>query len=346
MSERKTESITAELINTDSRFSGYYIVVDFKEKEISEIAKTDDSKFTYPVIISDLFRGDIAIYYKDKLLILIERKTWADLSSSFRDGRIHNIRKMIDARTKTGCRLFYFIEGKKPRPNSRINTKALQSHLDHCIFRDDIHVVYTDSITGTINRVNTLTRNYSTLVIKEKTGSSETKESKNPDEELDKNIDHVDHIELLQKKEKKPETEIIQNIYTAVPGISEKTFGLMKTNRIHLKRLFRGKISAEYLAGLQYESGVSVGLIRAKKIVDPFVNPGKKHIKVYQKILVQIPGIGKSTAEVILKNFEFSKLVKIKDSGLISAVKTSNRTIGNSKAQSLLTYLNFKFDKE
>jgi len=338
MSERKTESITAELINTDSRFSGYYIVIDFKEKEISEIAKTDESKFAYPVIISDLFRGDIAIYYKDKLLILIERKTWADLSSSFRDGRIHNIQKMIDARTKTGCRLFYFIEGKKPRPNSRINTKALQSHLDHCIFRDDIHVIYTNSIAETIKRVNTLTRNHSTLVIKEKSGGSEPVPQ--PDE-------NVDHIELLQKKEKKPESEIIQNIYTAVPGISEKTFGLMKSNKINLKKLFRGKISAEYLAGLQYESGVSVGLTRAKKIVDPFVNSGKKHAKVYQKILVQIPGIGKSTAEVILKNFEFSKLVKTKDSGLISSIKTtSSRTIGNVKALSLIKYLTFRFSEE
>lgn len=364
--DAKTEKITAELIESDSRFVGYYIVVDFKEKDISRIARLElglkpkDRNFSYPVIVSDLFRGDVAVYHKGRLLFLIERKTWADLASSFRDGRINNMQKMLEARNQTGCKIFYMIEGRKPKPNGRINVRAMQSHLDHCVFRDDVHVIYTDSIAGTVSRIDSMVRNYSTIKFDKHVGASfstgagdgagtgatmqesepgakKEEDSSNPDAKK------VDHLELLQKKEKKSDSEILRSLYTAIPGISEKTYDMFVKNRISFKRLVQGKVSIDRIAGLKYESGTSVGETRAKKIAGPFVKPGVKHAKIYLKVLGEIPGIGKKTAEVILEAIQFQDLVRIKDPDEISKIKTGSRTIGDSKAKNLIKYIRLSF---
>lgn len=335
--EKKTEKITSEMLESDSRFSSYYIVIDFKEQEISRLARHDsgapvkDRNFSYPAIVSDLFRGDIAVYHKERLLFLIERKTWADLASSFRDGRIHNMRKMLEARNITNCKLFYLIEGRKPKPNVRINVKAMQSHLDHCIFRDNVHVVYTDSISGTIARVNAMVKNYSTLKIEPLT----TDIPATPAPE-------ASHLEVLQKKEKKSDSELLRSLYTAIPGVSEKTCDMFIKNQISFKRLVQGKVSIDEIAELKYESGTSVGPARAKKIAGPFVNPSVKHAKTYLKVLSEIPGIGKKTAEVILESIPFQDLVRIKDPAEISKIKCGSRTIGDSRAKNLIQYIRLK----
>ena len=139
------------------------IIIDDREKKIIEII--DNYKIDYKIERINI--GDIAICYYNKIIAIIERKTWNDLSSSIIDGRKENVNKLLLLRNKIDCKIFYFIEGNiDPKPNSRFNRiayKNLRSHLDHLIFRDDIHIIHTKNTDCLINRIIELMNNYLTI---------------------------------------------------------------------------------------------------------------------------------------------------------------------------------------
>ncbi len=54
------------------------------------------------------------------ILAVFERKTWKDFAASILDGRIANLDKMLEVRARTGCKLFYLLEGPAfPSPRTR-----------------------------------------------------------------------------------------------------------------------------------------------------------------------------------------------------------------------------------
>ena len=66
--------------------------------------------------------GDFQFWDDDRLLMVIERKTYADLAASIKDGRYAEQKFRLDElRCETGCSVVFFIEGKKPRKNSVVS---------------------------------------------------------------------------------------------------------------------------------------------------------------------------------------------------------------------------------
>ena len=141
------------------------IIIDDRERKIIELINNYKDKIKYKIERINI--GDIALCYNDKIICIIERKTWNDLSSSIRDGRKDNVNKLLFLRNKIGCKIFYFIEGNiDPKPNSRFNRiayKNLRSHLDHLIFRDDIHIIHIKSTELLIERIIEMMNNYITI---------------------------------------------------------------------------------------------------------------------------------------------------------------------------------------
>ena len=77
--------------------------------------------------------GDFQFWEDDRLLMVIERKTYADLAASIKDGRYAEQKFRLDElRTNSGCSVVFFIEGKKPRKNSVVSgipMRTLESAL-------------------------------------------------------------------------------------------------------------------------------------------------------------------------------------------------------------------------
>ncbi|NBQ44255.1 MAG: hypothetical protein EBU23_17800, partial [Mycobacteriaceae bacterium] len=75
----------------------------------------------------------------------IERKTLADFAASFKDGRHANLQKMRDLRARTGCQLYYIVEGPAfPSPGrrfARIPYASILAAITHMMVRDSIMVV-------------------------------------------------------------------------------------------------------------------------------------------------------------------------------------------------------------
>ena len=140
------------------------IIIDDREKYIIDLLKKYNN-INYKIERINI--GDIAICHNDKIIAIVERKTWNDLASSMRDGRKENVNKLISLRDKINCKIFYFIEGSLD-PNSkarynRIPYKNLRAHLDHLILRDDIHIIHIKNGEALINRLIVLMDNYLTL---------------------------------------------------------------------------------------------------------------------------------------------------------------------------------------
>jgi ERCC4-type nuclease len=103
----------------------------------------------------------------EQIVAIVERKTWNDLAASIKDGRKENINKLLSLRESTNCKIIYLIEGKarykEDTKFARISFKNLEAHLDHLIFRDNIAIIYSDSVSDSASRLVTLAKNYSTL---------------------------------------------------------------------------------------------------------------------------------------------------------------------------------------
>jgi ERCC4-type nuclease len=136
------------------------IQIDDRESAIIPLIK-DVNYVDYSV--KRLQVGNYAIVYFGYILLIIERKTWEDLASSMRDGRKKNVKKLINVRADTDCKIAYLIEGTPcPLPNKkygRMSSKYLQAHLDHLAFGDNIHIIHTTDKQHTADRLLELAKN-------------------------------------------------------------------------------------------------------------------------------------------------------------------------------------------
>ncbi len=148
------------------------IIIDHRERQVIPfIEKTQRYDIEYTT--RQLSIGDYLICTRasgdsqSRVLAVIERKTWKDLAASFYDGRKENVNKLIELRKVSGCRIVYMLEGNPFRRSDekiqRMPFKNLQAHLDHLLFRDDIHVMYTRDGRGSMQRLFDFANNMTTI---------------------------------------------------------------------------------------------------------------------------------------------------------------------------------------
>ena len=120
--------------------------------------------------VATLTTADYAINYKDNILILIERKTWKDLSSTFKDKKRRiNYKKMLDEKNKhkTCILVAYIIEGKfytnRKSKICKILFSSLQCHLDHLMLEHGIYILRSKNKSDTAHRIIELAKNITSM---------------------------------------------------------------------------------------------------------------------------------------------------------------------------------------
>lgn len=92
-----------------------------------------------------------------RLAAVIERKTWADLAASIRDGRAkEQLARMIEVAAAQRCEVFYIIEGKYNKKTCGLSFKNLIKALTNKITRDRIHVLPSGNLTETAETVRAI----------------------------------------------------------------------------------------------------------------------------------------------------------------------------------------------
>lgn len=298
------------------------LVIDDREQAVIPHFTMDSEIMN--ITIERLQIGDYAFYIDDELLFIIERKSWKDLAASIRDGRKDNIEKLLIAREKSGCKIIYLIEGKArhspTKKFSRIEYKNLQAHLDHIIIRDDIFIIYSDSISDTPLRLIEFGKNWLTLNLRK-------------NKKTEGGV-----INMLKTPIEKTAERKLNELWTTIPYINEKTANVFIENKYTLTNLLLGEISKEDIANLKYGSGIYLGEKRAEKIhkISELTNP--ENFKVYCNILSSVRGINKKTASLLLVKFGIENLLKksININELAEFKKTSKSKLGKKAAERLL----------
>jgi ERCC4-type nuclease len=143
--------------------------------------------------------GDISIEKEDQTIVLIERKTVADLAASICDGRYQEQQYRLLESTLPPHRIVYLIEGSMDTPTS-LPKKNLESALLSLWFHG-FSVFHTSGIDGTVE--------YLTMLV----------------EKVNKDATEKDYISMvkIKKKDKLTPENIDGLMMSQIPGISTVT---------------------------------------------------------------------------------------------------------------------------
>ncbi len=141
------------------------IIIDHRESQVIPFLLDIAKGYGFTTSVKSLNVGDYAILINNKIICIIERKTWKDIAASFKDGRKGNIAKLRGLREDTGCRIIYMMEGvvRNKSPTAITEYKRSVSHLDHLMIRDNVHVMYSKDSLDTAQKLCNLSKNISTL---------------------------------------------------------------------------------------------------------------------------------------------------------------------------------------
>lgn len=123
----------------------YIIKFDNREKELIKILESNG----YNMILENLDIGDIQFLdlTSKEIIIIIERKTFADLASSIKDGRYKEQKERLIHSLKSNVRKIMLIEGIY---NNELPEKTLSSVIINTMIRDNIHIHMSKSKEDTI----------------------------------------------------------------------------------------------------------------------------------------------------------------------------------------------------
>jgi len=112
------------------------ISIDYREAKliplVTDLVKSPESKYDIQVVQENLDIGDIKIYdQNDNLILILERKSVADLASSITDGRYNEQSYRLNAHPIHNHNIIYLIEGsiESFKSYSRIDQSAIYSSI-------------------------------------------------------------------------------------------------------------------------------------------------------------------------------------------------------------------------
>lgn len=344
------------------------LTIDDREKAVIPFFK--DSYDNFDVKVSRIQISDYIISQDNKIIAAIERKSWADLSASIKDGRTANINKMISLREQTGCKLFYLMEGKAryapTRKFARIAYKNLQSHLDHLTMRDNVFVIHSDSEEDTVARLIEFMTNYLSLKVTKPVAPLELKgllvvetpiaevdtvgghKQNVQNEQSDMDVDVIDQnylacasdMVLLSTIIPKTDLEITYNMWSAIPNITSKTASIFIESGYQIYDIFLGHIDKSIIFTMKYPNGTIIGK-RSEKIVACIDNSNSNNTTIYCRILAEIPGLTKQTAAILLTKINFNNLLdgQMSIEEIADVQKTEKAKIGMCVANRIHKFL-------
>jgi hypothetical protein len=139
-----------------------YLVADTRERYVHSFLGREFERSGLRWATQQINTGDYLVCRRagreaPQVLACIERKTLCDFASSFKDGRYGNREKMLALRARTGCQLYYFLEGpafpSHRTKYARIPYGNIHAAVTMLMLRDGVHVVQTKNEEHTAQRL-------------------------------------------------------------------------------------------------------------------------------------------------------------------------------------------------
>lgn len=126
------------------------LIVDNREKAIIPL-------LTVPHELANLEIGDFQLIVDDQLAVLVERKTYADLSASIIDGRYREQKKRILSQGIT--KVIYMFEGDINNYKGSIPKDTVYSTIVNCVMRDNIQIVQSSGVEESVAFIEKMYKN-------------------------------------------------------------------------------------------------------------------------------------------------------------------------------------------
>jgi crossover junction endonuclease MUS81 len=187
----------------------YIIKFDNREKDLINILEDKG----YNVTLENLDLGDIQFVdlTTKEIIIIIERKTYADLSASIKDGRYKEQKERMIHSIKKSIRKIVLLEGENTS-TFKLPINTLTGVIINTMIRDNIHIFMSKTKNDTIefieNIILQLPKYYDDL--KKEIISGEIKEFNN----------NQNHNYKISKKENLTQEVCFRNMLSQIPGIS------------------------------------------------------------------------------------------------------------------------------
>lgn len=131
----------------------FLLKIDNRERELIK-------HFTLDHTLENLDIGDIQFIDKEtnNILIVIERKTYSDLSSSIVDGRYKEQKMRLIHSLDNKIRKIILIEGNN-KNDFTLDEKIYNGTMVNTLIRDNIHIYHTQDIQSTLQFIETIYQN-------------------------------------------------------------------------------------------------------------------------------------------------------------------------------------------
>ena len=182
------------------------VKIDNREKKLIDIIE-NKSLFSFQKENLDL--GDIQFIHSknNQLLVVIERKTLNDLSTSIKDGRYKEQKNRLLYSIPSYVRKIYIFEGNN-MDDFNLDKKIYDSIIVNSIIRDNIHIYQTKNIDETIIFLQKIIKNLPDYI----------EQINNDDYEKDITLCGIQQV---KKKNSDYET-CFHNMLCGIPGVSSK----------------------------------------------------------------------------------------------------------------------------
>lgn len=182
------------------------LLIDNRESKLKEFVN-----FELNIKLENLDIGDFIYKNDNEIILLIERKTIADLSSSIKSGRYREQKKRILNSEIPIDRVLYLIEGKLnfEGKTDGLPNKTLVSSIVNLLLRDNIKVLFTKDLNDTFKWLEII---YNKI---------EDKKYKINDTTNTPNTDYLECIKTKKKDNLTPNNCYILQL-SQIPGVSTK----------------------------------------------------------------------------------------------------------------------------
>lgn len=285
-------------LRVDNREAASGIIDEFKNVD-------DDMADRFELLQEQLTVGDMII--EAGRVLIIERKSLADLAASLKDGRMKNTSKLLDARTTIGetAHVMYLIEGRRMLPDSPrsiggIRESSLVSMLDHLMMKYKIQIEYTKNVKHSAARILQIGKNMTTM---------------------NQVVGGVADVGVVVKK--KYETgvgDVQRDMLCVIRGIGARTATkLLATNTLR-----------EIICG-EEKLDAPLKVCEAARDI---------HTHTAAKMLAAIKGVSLKLAGDIIAAHDISFLFDLEESVLCEVKRANGKRLGKAIATRVLTTLN------
>lgn len=190
------------------------LICDNRERSLFDFLPESDD-----VIRAQMTTADYAFVSDDSVLEIFERKSLGDYADSFKDGRHENKNKLLSMRERTGCNIYYIVEGQEPEDHETkihgIKYSSIEASMFNMMSNCGIFLIRTKSPEDTAR----------VLLAKKKALTNSIKNGK-----FDERIPIESPVSLLCERSTLTFNQIICDMFEQIPGVSSVTAACLAEN--------------------------------------------------------------------------------------------------------------------